>query len=35
MVKALAHQLEKILDREGIKIKVDACNIEKDPFVIL
>ena len=35
MVKALVHQLEKILDREGIKIKVDACNIEKDPFVIL
>ena len=35
MIKALAHQLEKILNREGIKIKVDACNIEKDPFIIL
>jgi len=35
MVKALAHQLEKILDREGIKIKIEACDIEKDPFVIL
>lgn len=35
MVEALAHQLEKILDRENIKIKVEACNIEKDPFIIL
>jgi hypothetical protein len=35
MVEALAHQLEKILKREGVKIKVEACNIEKDPFIIL
>ena len=35
MVEALVHQLGKILNREGIKTKVEACNIEKDPFIIL
>ena len=35
MVEALAHQLEKIFKREGLKITVEACNIEKDPFIIL
>ena len=35
MVEALVHQLKKIFNREGIKTKVEACNIEKDPFIIL
>ena len=35
MVEALVHQLGKILNKEGIKAKVEACNIEKDPFIIL
>jgi dinuclear metal center YbgI/SA1388 family protein len=35
MVDALTHQLEKLLNQEGIKIEVEACNIEKDPFIIL
>jgi dinuclear metal center YbgI/SA1388 family protein len=35
MVEALAHHLKRILNKEGIKTKVDACNIEKDPFIIL
>ena len=35
MVEALVHQLGKILNREGIKAEVEACNIEKDPFIIL
>lgn len=35
MVEALAHQLKKILDQKGIKTKVEACDIEKDPFIIL
>jgi dinuclear metal center YbgI/SA1388 family protein len=35
MVEALAHQLEKILNNEGLTITVEACNMEKDPFIIL
>jgi dinuclear metal center YbgI/SA1388 family protein len=35
MVAALVHKLEKILKSEAIKTKVEACNIEKDPFIIL
>jgi dinuclear metal center YbgI/SA1388 family protein len=35
MVEALAHQLEKILAREGINTKVEPCNLETDPFIFL
>ena len=35
MVDALVLQLKKIFKREGIKTKVEACTIEKDPFIIL
>jgi len=35
MVEALAHQLKRILNKEDIKTKVEACNIEKDPFSII
>ena len=35
MVEALAHQLKKLLNRENLKIKVEACDLEKDPFIIL
>lgn len=35
MVEALARQLKRTLNKEGIKTKVEACTIEKDPFIIL
>ena len=35
MVEALARQLKKIFKRENLKIKVNACDLEKDPFIIL
>ena len=35
MVEALAQQLKKIFKTAGIKVKVDACTIEKDPFALL
>jgi dinuclear metal center YbgI/SA1388 family protein len=35
MVEALAHQLKKLLNQENLKIKVEACDLEKDPFMIL
>lgn len=35
MVEALAQQLAKIFAEAGIKAKIKACTIEKDPFSIL
>ena len=35
MVEALAHQLEKTISGEGMKIKVEPCVLETDPFIFL
>jgi dinuclear metal center YbgI/SA1388 family protein len=35
VVEALAQQLAKILPEAGIKVVINACTIEKDPFSIL
>jgi dinuclear metal center YbgI/SA1388 family protein len=35
MVEALAHQLGKIITREGLKTKVEPCILETDPFIFL
>ncbi|MGD8880977.1 MAG: Nif3-like dinuclear metal center hexameric protein [Desulfobacterales bacterium] len=35
MVEALAHHLNRICNKKGFKTKVEACNLEKDPFIIL
>ena len=35
MVEALVQQLKKIVKTAGIKVEVDACTIEKDPFDLL
>jgi dinuclear metal center YbgI/SA1388 family protein len=35
MVEALAHHLKEIITREGLKIKVEPCTLETDPFTFL
>ena len=35
MVEVLAGRLQKILIESGIDVEVEACRLEKDPFVIL
>jgi dinuclear metal center YbgI/SA1388 family protein len=35
MVEALANHLKKIIAREGIKVEVEPCTLETDPFIFL
>jgi len=35
IIEILAQRLSRLLTEEGFNVKVDACRLEKDPFVRL
>lgn len=35
IVDVLAERLQKMIDHSGLKVKVDACKLENDPFIVI